>query len=108
MLMNKTTIEWWNILKYEIESIIDTFFPLKNKENGLERNSYQKKLLEKIVFKQTMWMVYRCTRKDENYANYKEVLNLATTKLSTDCVTASSVNMFKNKVDTYLMRAGYK
>ena len=27
-------------------------------------------------------------------------------KLSTDCVTASSV-MFKNKVDTYLRRAGY-
>ena len=29
-------------------------------------------------------------------------------KLSTDCITASSVNMFKNKVDTYLRRAGYK
>ena len=28
-------------------------------------------------------------------------------KMSTDCVTASSVNMFKNKVDTYLRRAGY-
>ena len=28
-------------------------------------------------------------------------------KLSTDCVTASNVNMFKNKVDTYLRRAGY-
>ena len=28
-------------------------------------------------------------------------------KLSTDCVTASSVNMFKNKVDTYLRRADY-
>ena len=28
-------------------------------------------------------------------------------KLSTDCITASSVNMFKNKVDTYLMRADY-
>ena len=27
--------------------------------------------------------------------------------LSTDCVTASSANMFKNKVDTYLRRAGY-
>ena len=27
--------------------------------------------------------------------------------LSTDCVTASRVNMFKNKVDTYLRRAGY-
>ena len=29
-------------------------------------------------------------------------------KLSTDCVTASSVNMFKNRIDTYLKRAGYK
>ena len=28
-------------------------------------------------------------------------------KLSTDCVTASSVNMFKNKFDTYFSRADY-
>ena len=28
-------------------------------------------------------------------------------KLSRDCVTASSVNMFKNKVDKYIGRAGY-
>ena len=28
-------------------------------------------------------------------------------KSLTDCVTASSVNMFKSKVDTYLRRAGY-
>ena len=28
-------------------------------------------------------------------------------KLSTDCVTASSLNMFKNKVDTYLRRTDY-
>ena len=28
-------------------------------------------------------------------------------KLSTDCITTSSVNMFKNRVDTYLRRAGY-
>ena len=28
--------------------------------------------------------------------------------LSTVCVTTSSVNMFKNKVDTYLRRSGYK
>ena len=27
--------------------------------------------------------------------------------LSADYITASSVNMFKNKVDTYLRRAGY-
>ena len=48
MLMNKTAIECWNILKYEIESIIDKFVSLKkNKENGIERNTCQKKLLEK-------------------------------------------------------------
>ena len=27
--------------------------------------------------------------------------------LSTDCVHASSVNMFKNKIDAYLVKAGY-
>ena len=47
MLMNNTAIECWNILKYEIEGIIDKFVPLKNKENDIERNTCQKKLLEK-------------------------------------------------------------
>ena len=46
MLMNKTTIECWNILKYEIESIIDKFVPLKN-QGKQSRNTCQKKLLEK-------------------------------------------------------------
>ena len=27
--------------------------------------------------------------------------------LSTDCVHASSVNMFKNQIDKYLVKAGY-
>ena len=39
MLRNKTAIECWNIIKYVIESIIDKFVPLKNKENCLERNT---------------------------------------------------------------------
>ena len=43
MLMNKTAIECWNILKYEIESIIDKCVPL-NKQG---KQSCQKKLLEK-------------------------------------------------------------
>ena len=47
MLRNKTTIECWSILKYEIESTINKFVSLKKKENGLERNTCQKKLLEK-------------------------------------------------------------
>ena len=33
------------------------------------------------MFKQTMWRVYRRTRKDEDYANYKEALYLATIEI---------------------------
>ena len=81
MLMNKTTIECWNILKYEIESIIDKFVPLKKLGKQSRNKHLSKEVIRKIVFKQTMWRVYRRTRKDEDYANYTEALNLATTQI---------------------------
>ena len=81
MLMNKTAIECWNILKYEIESIIDKFVPLKKQGKPSRKKHLSKEAIRKIVFKQTMWRVYRRTRKDEDSANYKEALNLATTEI---------------------------
>ena len=45
---NKTTIERWNILKYEIESIIDNF-PLKNKENGVDKKHLSKETIKNSV-----------------------------------------------------------
>ena len=81
MLMNKTALECWNILKYEIESIIDNFVPLKKQGKRSRKKHLSKEAIKKIVFKQTMWRVYRRTKKDEDYANYKEVLNLATTEI---------------------------
>ena len=81
MLMNKTATECWNILKYEIESIIDKFIPLKKQGKRSRKKHLSKEATRKIVFKQTMWRVYRRTRKDEDYANYKEALNLATTEI---------------------------
>ena len=81
MLMNKTAIECWNILKYEIESIIDKFFPLKKQGKRSRKKHLSKEAIRKIVFKQTTWRVYRHTRKDEDYANYKEALNAATTEI---------------------------
>ena len=45
MLMNKTAIGYWNILKYEIESIIDKCIPLKKVEKQEKR--YKKKHLSK-------------------------------------------------------------
>ena len=47
MLRKKTAIECWNILKYEIESIIDQFVPMEKERNDLETNICQKKLFEK-------------------------------------------------------------
>ena len=41
----------------------------------------EKEAIRKIVFKQTMLRVYRHTRKDESYTNYKEALNTAMTEI---------------------------
>ena len=46
-LKNKTATECWNILKSEIDCIIDKFVPLKNRGNGQRRNTYRRKPLEK-------------------------------------------------------------
>ena len=74
-----TTIECWNILKYEIESITDQFVPLKkNKENSIGKKHLAKETVRKIPYKQTMWRVYR---NDDEYTNYKEVHNAARMKL---------------------------
>ena len=40
------------------------------------------------------------------YSFSKRVIN-EWNKLPNDCVNASSVNMFKNKIDKYLIKAGY-
>ena len=69
------------ILKYDIESIIDTFFPLKKQGKRSRKKHLSKEAIRKIVFKQTMCRVYMRIRKDEAYANYKEALNLATTEI---------------------------
>ena len=72
---NVDAIECLNILKFEIESIIDKFVPL-NKQGTFSRKKHlskvairkiaykQKEAIRKISYKQTMWRVYMRTRKD--------------------------------------------
>ena len=43
MLLNKTAVECWNIIKYDIEFIIDKCVPLKNKETSLEEGKKERK-----------------------------------------------------------------
>ena len=49
MLMNKTANECWNILKYEIESIIDKFVPLKKQGKRSRKKHLSKEAIRKIV-----------------------------------------------------------
>ena len=48
-LKNKTATECWNILKSEIDCVVDKFVPLKKQGNGQRRNTYQRKSLEKSL-----------------------------------------------------------
>ena len=71
-------IEVFKILK-GYENIVRIFFSRSRKREGLD--------IRKFPFSQR-------TVNDWN-------------RLSADCVGASSVNIFKNKIDIYLRRAGY-
>ena len=58
--------------------------PLGNsdhKQIHFDINVKSEEAIRRIMFKQTKWRVYRRTRNDEDYANYKEALNLATTEI---------------------------
>ena len=54
MLMNKTAIECWNIVKYEIGSIIDKCVPLRKQGKRSRKKYLSKEAIRKIVFKKTM------------------------------------------------------
>ena len=49
-----------------------------------------------------MWRVYRRTRKDEDYANYKEALNLATTEIRKYKRTLENVKKLAGNIKNYI------
>ena len=50
-----------------------------------------------LAKKQCRFDIRKCSQRTVNEWN----------RLSADCVVASNVNMFKNKIDIYLRRTGY-
>ena len=61
----------------------------------------------KIAREQNYMLVKKQSRLDvRKYLFSQRTINVWN-KLATDCVHASSVNMFKNKIDRYLVKAGY-
>ena len=81
LLKNKTATECWTCLKYEIDGIIEKFFPLRKQGKRSRKIHLSKEAISKIAHKQVLWMVYKHTENVEDYTNYKEALNLATTEI---------------------------
>ena len=57
------------------------FVPFQKQGKRCRKKHLSKEAIRIIVLKQTMWRVYRRTRKEEDYANYKEALNAAKTEI---------------------------
>ena len=66
-------------MKLRVSLII--FFPFQKQGKRCRKKHLSKEAVRKIVLKQTMWRVYRHIRKEEDYANYKEALDAATTEI---------------------------
>ena len=79
MLRNKTSIECWNIIKYVAESTISICYPKQGK--WTRKQHLSKEAIRKVLYRQTMWRVYRRTRKDEDYTNYKQAFNADTNEI---------------------------
>ena len=61
----------------------------------------------KITREHNFTLVKKQTRLDVRKYSFSQRTINVWNKLSTDCVHASSVNMFKNIIDKYLIKAGY-
>ena len=77
----KTAKECWNILKSEIDCIVEKCVPLKKQGKRSKKKHLSKEAIRKIKYKQMMWKTYRHNGSEEDYANYKEALNQATAEI---------------------------
>ena len=96
-----TTLETKQLRGDQIE-----VFNILNGYKNVDRNifSHSRKII-KLEDEITL-VNYQCRLDIRKYSFSQRTID-EWNKLSTDCVTASSVNMFKNKVETYLRMADY-
>ena len=80
-LENKTATECWNILKSEIDCIVEQFVLLKKQGKRSKKKHLSKEAIRTIKYKQMMWKIYRHNGSVEDYAIYKEALNKLQLKL---------------------------
>ena len=82
-------------------------FKILNGYENIDRNSLFSLKKDRRTRGHWVTLVKEHCRLDIRKYSFSQVTINEWNKLSTNCVNASSVNMLKNKVDTYLRKVGY-
>ena len=82
-------------------------FKILNGYENIDSNFFLEIKQSKITRGHNFTLVKKQSRLDVRKFSFSQRTINVWNKLSTECVLANSVNMFKNKIDTYLFKAGY-
>ena len=97
-----TTLETRRLRGDQIE-----VFKILNGYENIDSNFFFEIKESKITRGHNYTLVKKQSRLDVRKYSFSQRTINVWNKLSTDCVHATSVNMFKNKIDKYLAKAGY-
>ena len=97
-----TTLETRRLRGDQIE-----VFKILNGYENIDSNIFFEIMESKITRGHNYTLVKKQSRLDVRKYSFSQRTINVWNKLSTDCVHATSVNMFKNKIDKYLAKAGY-
>ena len=97
-----TTLETRRLRGDQIE-----VFKILNGYENIESNIFFEIKESKITRGHNFKLVKKQSRLDVRKYSFSQRTINVWNNLSTDCVHASSVNMFKNRIDKYLVKAGY-
>ena len=82
-------------------------FKILNGYENIDYNIFFEIKQRKITRGHNFMLVKKQSRLDVRKFSFSQRTINAWNKLSTECVHASSVNMFKNKIDKYLVKVSY-
>ena len=84
-----------------------TYNNILNGYENIDSNIFFELKESKITRGRNFTLVKKQSRLDVRKFSFSQRTINVWNKLSTDCVHASSVNMFKTRIDLYLVKAGY-
>ena len=82
-------------------------FKILNGYENIDSNLFFQIKESKITRGHNFTLVKKQSRLDVRKFEFSQRTSNAWNKVSTDCVQASSVNMLKNRIDKYVVKAGY-